>query len=151
MFLFEVEGIRLHVVKDDETFLAFGVNGIQHPAAAVSKTQLDGFNGHVIVTSAFFNLTEATQTALLTHEAGHVACGHLDLVEAQTENLLINAQLEAEADAWATVRVGNAFDVAVMECSEYVARVYAVSDDIAELFVKETNERIALRDAWMAK
>lgn len=151
MHVFEIEGIRLNVVEDNDTFLAFGVDGVQHPAAAVSKAQLDGFNGHVIVTSAFFKLTAATQNALLTHEAGHVACGHLDLVEAQTENLLINSQLEAEADAWATVRVGNAFDVAVMECSNYVATVYAVSDDIAELFIKETNERIALRDAWMAK
>jgi hypothetical protein len=75
MNVFEIEGIRLNVVEDNDTFLAFGVDGVQHPAAAVSKAQLDGFILYKFVgikyTYRFRLMPTAEQRTLL---AKHFGC-----------------------------------------------------------------------------
>ena len=57
-------------------------------------------------------LPEYIRNIALTHEAGHVAMGHLKLEAAAGNDVVINDKLEAEADKWAADVVGeSAFDL----------------------------------------
>lgn len=107
--LFEVNGVSLTVTVSDQQMKTYGIYPFQ-PSAVVLET------GEVFTTTAFTKLSSVTQYALLTHEAGHIACGHLKKYAGSTE-LVIDPSIEAEADAWASAIVGEtAFDEAITEC-----------------------------------
>lgn len=121
MVHFEVAGFKIGVVVDDAKLATYGIHAFI-PSAVVDRTVIAGIDGIVYTTSAFNELSDNTRRALLTHEVGHIACGHLDLDICEGEGLVINDQIEAEADAWAVARVGMVtFDRAVMECGNMLA------------------------------
>ena len=112
-FLFEVSGIRLNVEVNDDAFTRVGVPAFL-PSAMVdcpAKHGVKDVDGACFVTSAFMQLPEHFRNIALTHEAGHVAMGHLELEESAGNDLVINERFEAEADKWAADIVGQvAFD-----------------------------------------
>ena len=151
MFLFETSGLTIQVIEDNTKMGSLGVPEYI-PSAAVDSTDIKGIDAVVYVTSAFFKLTLPSQQVILFHEAGHVACGHLELDEAKTSDLVINDDLEAEADTWAVTKSSiAAFDAALYECGEIIA-VAINADEVTKRAIEESLEkRIALRDAWMTK
>ena len=109
-FLFEVSGIRLNVEINNDAFDRIGVPSFL-PSAMVdcpTKHGIKDADGACFVTSAFMQLPEFYRNIALTHEAGHVAMGHLELEEAAGNDLVINEKFEAEADNWAANIVGQA-------------------------------------------
>lgn len=151
MFLFETSGLKIQVIEDNEKMKSMGVPEFI-PAAAVDSTDIASLDGIVYVTSAFFNLSKESQQVILFHEAGHVACGHLKLDEAKTSDLVINDQLEAEADAWAVNQTSvAAFDAALYECGKLIAIAISADETVKQAIAESLEKRIALRNAWMAK
>lgn len=151
MFLFETSGLKIKVIEDNETMKSVGVPEFI-PSAAVDGSNVDGIDAVVIVTEAFFKLSKESQQAILFHEAGHVACGHLKLDEAKTSDLVINDQLEAEADAWAVNQTSvAAFDAALYECGRAIAAAISADEVVKQSLNESIERRIALRNAWMAK
>ena len=151
MFLFETSGLKIQVIEDNESMKSVGVPEFI-PSAAVDNCNVEGIDAVVIVTTAFFKLTKESQRVILFHEAGHVACGHLELEEAQTSDLVINDALEAEADAWAVRQTSvAAFDAALYECGELIAIAINADETVKAGINESLEKRIALRNAWMAK
>lgn len=120
-FTFEVRGINLFVEVDNDAFTCVGIPSVLPSAMVVdpSKYNRTGFSGHVFVTEAFMRLPEIFRRIALTHEAGHVACGHLILPEvkmaAAESSAVTSAQLEAEADHWAAGVVGHGMYDAMLD------------------------------------
>lgn len=151
MFLFETSGLKIQVIEDNESMKSVGVPDFI-PSAAVDSCNIEGIDAIVIVTEAFFKLTKESQQVILFHEAGHVACGHLELDEAKTDDLVINEELEAEADAWAVNQIGvAAFDAALYECGKLIADAVNADETVKAGINESLEKRIALRNAWMAK
>lgn len=124
MLKFSIGDITLSFKVDNAKMESYGIPGWM-PSVVVDKTTEAGFAGAVTATSAFMKLSEEARNALLTHEAGHVACGHLELTN--TDELVINAQLEAEADDWACSQIGDAaFDWAMDEAVEMIKTMVPV-------------------------
>lgn len=104
MNTFTVDGYTAIVRSDDAVFAKYGVP-TEVPAALLDKITGEEFPV-IFVTSGFSSLSSASQNAILTHEIGHIACGHLD--KYNEEGVLYDIpELEAEADAWAAGRVGH--------------------------------------------
>ena len=116
MLHFEVAGFKIGVVVDNAKLASYGIQSFI-PSAIVDRTTIAGIDGIVYTTTAFTELSDNTRRALLTHEVGHIACGHLELDICEGDGLVVNETIEAEADAWAVTHVGMAmFDRAVVEC-----------------------------------
>lgn len=149
MYTFTVKGYILTVETDNAAFEKFDVPSIV-PAAMVDRPIRPETNGHVVVTSSFESLSKSTREILLTHEAAHVACNHLEGVGSE---LVINPQIEAEADAWACDIVGaNAFDRACTEAIEVLCSKL-ISLDLGEHVagVKHgLEERKRIRLEWIS-
>lgn len=121
MLHFEVAGFKIGVVVDNAKLASYGIQSFI-PSAIVDRTTIAGIDGIVYTTTAFTELSDNTRRALLTHEVGHIACGHLELDSCEGDGLVINERIEAEADAWAVARVGIVtFDCAVVECGDMLA------------------------------
>lgn len=152
MNIFEVNNIKLSVKEDNEFIAKYGIpKGF--PCALISLPLLKGFDGHVSVTSGFFCLSEESQKTMLTHEAGHAACGHL-LLDVPTDGLLINADIEAEADAWADSVLGiGAFDKFIEEQRLFLLAKGGdkLTPDLIEKINEECRVRTSNRLAWIAK
>lgn len=99
-FLFQINGVTVEVVTDNNVVEQYVKTSVL-PCAIVDKVKSsrDDVNGIVYVPSVFHTLSKKQQTLMLSHECGHVALKHLDLVEEGV--LLINNTIEAEADKWA--------------------------------------------------
>lgn len=115
-FLFEISGIRLNVEVNDDAFTAAGIPAF-FPSAMVDCPKKHGavdVDGTCFVTAAFMKMPKYTRELILTHEAGHVAMGHLTLDLTATDDCVTCEKLEAEADRWAANQRGEAaFDVAL--------------------------------------
>lgn len=152
MDIFEINNVKLSVEEDNDFMAKYGIpKGL--PCAIISLPLLKGFDGHVSVSAGFFRLSEESQQTMLTHEAGHAACGHL-LIETPTDGLLINADIEAEADAWADAVLGaGVFDKFIAENRSYViAKIGdALTPDILASIDQDCEQRIAKRLEWIAK
>lgn len=153
MDFFEVNNIKLSVKEDNEFIAQYGIpKGL--PCAVVSLSTMEGFDGDVRVTSGFYRLSEESQRTMLTHEAGHVACGHLQQIPEGFEGLVDNSIMEAEADAWADSILGNgAFDKFIEENRQYL--IFKIGDALTPELIENINSeceaRIANRKAWIAK
>ena len=145
MLHFEVAGFKIGVIVDNAKLAAYGIQAFI-PSAIVDRTVIAGIDGIVYTTTAFTELSENTRRALLTHEVGHVACGHLDLDICQDDGLVINDRLEAEADAWAVARVGMAmFDRAVVECGNALITTLKADAATVTIIKNAVDKRIANR------
>lgn len=112
-FLFEVSGIRLEVREDNDMFTMMGAPDFL-PSAMVDRPEKHGcsVDGAVFITKAFMRLPEYFRRIALTHEAGHVACGHLNYAPEHTNEIIVDTRIEAEADRWAANIVGeSAYDL----------------------------------------
>lgn len=145
MVHFEVAGFKIGVIVDNAKLAAYGIQSFI-PSAVVDRTTIAGIDGIVYTTSAFNELSDNTRRALLTHEVGHVACGHLDLDICEGEGLVINDRLEAEADAWAVARVGmSMFDRAVVECGNALITTLNADTATKAIIKDAVDKRIANR------
>lgn len=145
MLHFEVAGFKIGVIVDNDKLAAYGIHAFI-PSAVVDRTVIAGIDGIVYTTSAFTELSDNTRRALLTHEVGHIACGHLDLDICQDDGLVINDRLEAEADAWAVARVGMVtFDCAVVECGNVLATTLKADAATKAVIKDAVDKRIANR------
>lgn len=110
MKTFTVKGFSAKVVQDNEMAMKFGIPSI------IPSCFIDKINGDIVIitTSGFDVLSDKTQSVILTHELGHLALGHLEILPADI--MTMNDRLEAEADRWAVAIVGvDALDKAVYE------------------------------------
>lgn len=152
MDTFEINNIKLTVKEDNEFIAKYGIpKGF--PCAVITLPLLNGFDGHVSVTSGFFSLSEESQKTMLTHEAGHAACGHL-LIDVPPDGLLINADIEAEADAWADSVLGDgAFDKFIKEHRLFLLEKGGdkLTPELIEKINVEFRVRTSNRLAWIAK
>ena len=113
MNTFTANGFTAQVITDDDAFSKYDVPGCV-PAAMLDKKPGD-LSPVIFITTGFAELSSPTRNAILTHEIGHIACGHLDQFGG-SEELIDNADIEAQADAWAACIVGGeAIDLALEE------------------------------------
>lgn len=119
---------------------------------AFMDTDEDG-NHFIVVTDGFYALTEQTQKCILTHELGHLSLGHM--TDTPKDEMVMNAQIEAEADAWASYIVGKEeFEKAVYESAAVTLDQLGnnginLTPEIRTAVRAEANKRIADRDALM--
>lgn len=153
MNIFEVNNIKLSVMEDNEFMAKHGTpRGI--PSALLSLSKTPEYDGVVRVTKAFFRLSEESQKAVLLHEAGHIACGHLNNLPEDFDGLVVNPDFEAEADVWADNILGEgAFDKFIEECRQVVIAKLGehATPDLIEKINEECRVRTANRKAWIAK
>lgn len=152
MNTFTVNDIKLTVKEDNEFLKQYGLPKA-FPCALVCLTTKPGFDGQVYVSSAFFNLTEESQQTLLTHEAGHVACKHLEI---ECDGLLIDDNIEAEADAWADSVLGEgAFDKFIDEQEHYLINHLKekgkLTQEVEDAIKADCAKRKRIRLEWIAK
>lgn len=142
---FLCKGLLLLVVTNNDKMAEFGIPSWM-PSAVCDRSNNPVYQGTVYVTDGFWKLTKEAQDVLLTHEAGHVACGHLDLEICQSDELVINDQLEAEADAWAVSVVSEEkFDAAIRECGELIIRTINADEVTVGLINQSIDKRISDR------
>lgn len=103
MFTFIIKGITLNVIPDDGILENHGVP--EWAPSAVVDAKAGEMTGTVRVTKGFLEMDKKFQEILLTHEAGHIACGHF-AEDHPTDKIVENDRLEAEADAWAIQELG---------------------------------------------
>lgn len=153
MEIFEVNNIRLSVREDNEFMAKHGIpRGI--PSALLSLSKIPEYDGDVRVTKAFYRLSLESQKAVLMHEAGHIACGHLKQVPDDFDGLIANPEFEAEADAWADDILGDgAFDKFIEECRQVI--IAKLGEHATPELIEKINEECRLRTsnrlAWIAK
>jgi Zn-dependent protease with chaperone function len=142
---FLCKGLVLLVVTNNDKMGEFGIPSWM-PSAVCDRSDNSAYQGKVYVTDGFWQLPETVQSVLLTHEAGHVACGHLDLEVCQGDDLVINEVLEAQADAWAVAVVSEEkFDAALRECGELIARTINADEATIALINESIEKRISDR------
>ena len=145
MLHFEVAGFKIGVIVDNDKLASYGIQAFI-PSAVVDRTDIAGIDGIVYTTTAFTELSENTRRALLTHEVGHIACGHLELDICEGDGLVVNETIEAEADAWAVTHVGMAmFDRAVVECGNILATTLNADAATKAVIKDAVDKRIANR------
>lgn len=152
MKTFTVKDIILAVKEDNEFLKQYGLPKAL-PCALVSLTTEPGFDGQVYVSSAFFNLSEESQKTILTHEAGHIACNHLEIA---CDGLLINEDVEAEADAWADNVLGEGtFDKFIDEQELYLINLLLEKGNLTQeteaAIRNDCAKRKRNRIEWIAK
>lgn len=148
MNTFNIAGVSLLIIADDGVLSGYGVPEWM-PAACVDTCSDSCFDGEVRVTPGFLTLSKEHQNALLTHEAAHVACGHL-IAHPQKGEVVVDERLEAEADAWAIARVGyETFkDACYGICSVITSKM---GNQYSHLVRGEVEDRLAKATAFAKK
>lgn len=148
---FSTNNIMVIVVEDNDKMETLGIPSWM-PSAVCDRSDADNYNAVVSVTTAFFKLSKASQDAFLTHECGHAALGHLDLDICQGVDLVVNEELEAQADAWAVSVIGqDSFDAAIRECGELIIKTINADIQTEMMISQDIQKRINLRNEWIER
>ena len=157
MNTFSVNGITLNIEVNDDFFESI-MGELKAPSAMLMSNE--GDVGLVYIPSCFLELDKETQEILLTHEAGHVALRHIERLTAENvdcsgETVVINAKIEAEADAWASKVVGyealvNAYRTMTKAVVAAYTGLVADLSAVEEAVEIELTARIALLNEELA-
>lgn len=144
-----INGITVTVQTSDSAFQKYGVPA-EVPAAMVEVTA-DFPHPVVYTTTGFATLSDVSQAAVLAHEAGHVACGHLE-THNEPGVLYDVPELEAQADAWASKVVGvSEFDRALAETVAIIKRHLgkSLTPAVEDIIDQQILGRVNLRQKYM--
>lgn len=132
MNTFSINGVTCEIIVSDEMMQEVGVP-YGYPAAMLDyahKGVIGNTDGLIVVPSVFAELPEEVQFCMKVHEAGHAALKHLEKCVGAENELVIDAKIEAEADAWAARTIGvERFEAGMIGYMEFCMTRYGIESD----------------------
>lgn len=132
MNTFSINGVTCEIIISDEMMQEVGVP-YGFPAAMLDyahKGVIGNTDGLIVVPSVFAELPEEVQFCMKVHEAGHAALKHLEKCIGAENELVIDAVIEAEADAWAARTIGvDRFVAGMYGYLEFCMTRYGIDKD----------------------